>query len=103
MENTFYQDKAIDRFVDMEGFGLVWPCGVGKTRGAIKIAEAKHKKGLIDCVLVIAPATLLNTWLHGIKSHAETDSSVFVWNSAKAGTKRFQDAFRRFIREPDTN
>lgn len=98
MENTFYQNKAIDRFVDMEGFGLVWPCGVGKTRGAIQIAEAKYKKGLIDCVLVIAPATLLNTWAHGIKLHAETDSSVFVWSSAKASTKRFQDAFRDFLK-----
>ena len=100
MENTVYQNKAIERFTDTEGFGLLWGCGVGKTRTAIKIAEAKEKKGLIDGVLIIAPATLLNTWKQAIREHScDLSKSVFVWNSAKAGTKTFQKQFKEFLQK----
>lgn len=99
MENTVYQNNAVERFTDMEGFGLLWGCGIGKTRTAIKIAEAKEKRGLIDGVLVIAPATLLNTWKQAISEHKETKSDVFVWNSAKVGTKTFQKQFKEFLQK----
>ena len=97
MKNLAHQDRAVERFSGARFFGLLWDCGTGKTRAAVKIAEADA--GDVDMrVLVICPHVLMRQWADAVEAHKEKDSSVFVLEAAKAKTKKGAEALREFIK-----
>ncbi len=87
-----HQSIAVTRFKTKEFFGLLFDCGTGKTRTAIKIAEEKEMP-----VLVIAPDNLLTVWEDAIKEHATKETDFFLYNSKKKNTKKYQEAFEQFL------
>ena len=95
MKNLAHQDRAVERFTDAPYFGLLWDCGTGKTRAGIKIAEADEKQD--ERVLVICPHILMSQWKDGIELNKEKDSEVFLYDSAKAKTKKGAKALEEFI------
>ena len=88
-----HQDLAIERFSDKEIMGLLFDCGTGKTRTAIKIAENKEMP-----VIIIAPKTLCLQWEEAIKEHGDKESDIFVFDNVKKKTKKFQKALAEFLK-----
>ena len=95
MKNNWkHQDIALDRYKDEEYFGLLFDCGTGKTRTAIKIAEEKDMP-----VLIIAPKNLCKQWKDAIEEHGRGGDAVFVFQNDKKKTKKHQAAFDSFMKE----
>ena len=92
MKSWRHQDIAIERFKDKERIGLLFDCGKGKTRTAIKIAEEKDMP-----VLVICPKALTVQWADAIHEHGEVESDIFVFSNAKKNTKKFQEDLDAFL------
>lgn len=89
-----HQQYALDKYKDREFFGLLFPCGTGKSLAAIKIAEAKDRP-----VLLIAPNALCQQWAEEIKDKKEKDWEVVVCTSKTKKTKRFKKAFEELCGE----
>lgn len=89
-----HQQYALDKYKDREFFGLLFPCGTGKTLTAIKIAEAKDRS-----VLIIAPNALCKQWAEEIEDKKEKDWEVVVCTSKTKKTKRFKKAFEELCGE----
>lgn len=89
-----HQQYALDKYKDREFFGLLFPCGTGKTLTAIKIAEAKDRP-----VLIIAPNALCKQWAEEIEDKKEKDWEVVVCTSKTKKTKRFKKAFEELCGE----
>lgn len=83
-----HQKYAIEKYKDREYFGLILPCGAGKTLTAIRIAEAKDKP-----VLIIAPNVLCQQWKEDIEENKEKDWEVVVCTSKTKNTKKFKEDF----------
>ena len=63
MNNPYkHQEIALERYRDKAEIPLFFDPGIGKTRTALLIAEAKFKAGQIDAVLVIAPNGVHKQW-----------------------------------------
>ena len=82
-----HQQYAVDKYKDRPYFGLLFPCGCGKTLTAIAIAEEKEKP-----VLIIAPNALCNQWKEEIEDKKEKDWDVLVCTSKTKNTKKFKTA-----------
>lgn len=89
-----HQQYALDKYKDREFFGLLFPCGTGKSLTAIKIAEAKDRP-----VLLIAPNALCKQWAEEIEDKKEKDWEVVVCTSKTKKTKRFKKAFEELCGE----
>lgn len=92
IKDWIHQDLAIERFSEKEIMGLLFDCGTGKTRTAIKIAENKEMP-----VIIIAPKSLCYQWKDAIEEHGEKDSDVFVFDNSKKNTKKFKKALDEFM------
>lgn len=98
MKNLVHQDRAVEAFRDRKAFGLLWDCGTGKTRGAVKIAEAKAEaSGGDKTVIVICPKVIEGTWKDAVALHAEKESRVFLYDSSKRNTQKYKKAFEEFL------
>ena len=84
MKDWTHQAKATKRFSPARFFALLFDCGTGKTRTAIKIALKKQKP-----VLVIAPKNLCRQWRDQIHEIAGKDEEVLVIRADKIKTKKF--------------
>ena len=91
-----HQSYALEKYKDSEYFGLLFPCGTGKTKTAIAIAEAKEKP-----VLIIAPNALCKQWEDEIKKEGEKEWQTLVCTSKTKNTKKFKEAFAKLIEEED--
>jgi superfamily II DNA or RNA helicase len=89
-----HQDIALQRFKDKKKVGLLFDCGTGKTRTAIKIAEEKDMP-----VIVICPKSLTLQWADAIKEHGDKDADVFVFNNLKKNTVKFKKALDEFLKK----
>jgi len=87
-----HQAVAVSRFSKRKFFGLLFDCGTGKTRTAIKIAEEKEMP-----VLVIAPDNLLTVWEDALKEHATKETEYFLYDSKKRNTKKYKTKFEQFL------
>lgn len=88
-----HQKYAVDKFKERSFFGLLFPCGTGKTATAVRIAEEKEKP-----VLIIAPNALCQQWADELTNKdKETRITTKEWNvvvctSKTKKTKKFQQA-----------
>ena len=93
MKSWKHQEAAVERFKDKEIAGLLFDCGTGKTRTAIKLAEAKGMP-----VLIIAPKSLCSQWGEAIAEHSEAfDNDILVFDNAKKNTAKAQRALEDFL------
>lgn len=92
MDDWKHQTTAIKRFSPARFFGLLFDCGTGKTRTAIKIALEKQKP-----VLVIAPKNLCTQWRDAIKDIAGENEAVLVVRAADVKKKKFAKALDSFL------
>lgn len=98
MKNLEHQDRAVKAFTPRDAFGLLWDCGTGKTRGVIKIAEAKAEaSGGDKTVVVICPKTLEETWEQAVKTHSGKEYKVFLYDASKRSTQKYRKAFKEFL------
>ena len=89
-----HQQYALDMYKDKDFFGLLFPCGTGKTNTAIAIAEAKDIP-----VLVIAPNALCEQWAESLADKEQTDKNweVVVCTSKTKNTKKFKKALDNLL------
>lgn len=88
-----HQKYALEKYKDKSAFGLLFQCGLGKTRSAASIAEAKGKP-----VLIIAPSALCQQWADELMNKDEEtritteDWQVAVCTSRTKNTRMFRKA-----------
>lgn len=92
MKSWKHQDVAFDRFKDSDVFALLFDCGTGKTRTAIKIAEHKEMP-----TIVIAPKNLCLQWKDAIMEHGDKEADIFVFDNKNKKKKSFQKALADFL------
>lgn len=85
-----HQQFAVDKYKNRKFFGLLFPCGTGKTLTALRIAEEKEKP-----VLIIAPNALCSQWAEEINNNKEKDWDVLVCTSKTKNTKKFKKELDR--------
>lgn len=85
-----HQKYALDKYKSRKFFGLLFPCGTGKTNTAIALAEEKDKP-----VLIIAPNALCQQWEENLHDKEQTNKEweVVVCTSKTKNTKKFKAAF----------
>ena len=93
-----HQSYTIDKFKDRAFFGLLFPCGSGKTATATRLAEEKEKP-----VLIIAPNALCQQWADELLNKDEDtrittkDWEVVVCTSKTKKTKKFRESLDRLL------
>ena len=93
-----HQKYALNKFKDRTFFGLLFPCGTGKTATATRIAEEKEKP-----VLIIAPNALCQQWADELLNKDEEtrittkDWEVVVCTSKTKKTKKFRQSLDRLL------
>ena len=93
-----HQSYALNKFKDRTFFGLLFPCGTGKTATATRIAEEKEKT-----VLIIAPNALCQQWADELLNKDEDtrittkDWEVVVCTSKTKKTKKFRQSLDRLL------
>ena len=93
-----HQSYALNKFKDRTFFGLLFPCGTGKTATATRIAEEKEKP-----VLIIAPNALCQQWADELLNKDEDtrittkDWEVVVCTSKTKKTKKFRQSLDRLL------
>lgn len=90
-----HQEYALEKYKDKDFFGLLFPCGTGKTVTAIAIAEAKDKP-----VLIIAPNAVCEQWEENLKDETQTEKEweAVVCTSKTKKTKKFKSDFDKLIK-----
>lgn len=92
MKDWIHQEKATKRFSPAKFFGLLFDCGTGKTRTAIRIALNKQLP-----TLVIAPKNLCKQWKDAINVLDEDHSPVLVVRACDIKKKKFARALDSFL------
>ena len=93
-----HQSYALNKFKDRTFFGLLFPCGTGKTATATRIAEEKERP-----VLIIAPNALCQQWADELLNKDEDtrittkDWEVAVCTSKTKKTKKFRQSLDRLL------
>ena len=93
-----HQSYALNKFKNRTFFGLLFPCGTGKTATATRIAEEKEKP-----VLIIAPNALCQQWADELLNKDEEtrittkDWEVVVCTSKTKKTKKFRESLDRLL------
>jgi SNF2 family DNA or RNA helicase len=100
-----HQAELFARTRDLESFALFWEMGCGKTLPIIDTMASLFLDDKIDGCLVLAPKAVAPNWVNdelpdhlpdGVADRAE----IFLWNTSKAGGKRYQADLRRFLETP---
>ena len=93
-----HQEYTVNKFKDRAFFGLLFPCGTGKTATATRIAEEKERP-----VLIIAPNALCQQWADELLNKDEEtrittkDWEVVVCTSKTKRTKKFRQSLDRLL------
>lgn len=93
-----HQEYAVKEYAKEKSFGLLFPCGTGKTCTATRIAEIKNLP-----VIIIAPDALCEQWQEELLNHDEEtristkDWEVLLCNSKTKKTKKFQSKLDNFF------
>lgn len=91
-------EYALDAFGRGSGVFFRVGIGAGKTSIIIHLARALAALGLSRLCIVIAPKTLMGTWVAEIKKHNPDPCEVAKWNAQKAKGEKYQDAYRLAVK-----
>jgi SNF2 family DNA or RNA helicase len=67
--------------------------GVGKTFMAINLARMMFRDRKIGIAVIVAPKTLLDTWIMQIEEHCLEPYSLVKWDAVKVNTKKWKYDF----------
>jgi SNF2 family DNA or RNA helicase len=97
-----HQKRALDKMYHRVAFALLMAMRTGKTKTLLDDWGTLEAEGLVDDLLVIAPAGVYRTWEVGIKDHLATEllarTEVLTW-SATDKTKGAIRALEKFMSE----
>lgn len=84
-KEVFYQTR------DLEGHGVFWEMGTGKTKLIVDITAYAFQEGRINSLLVLAPKGVHEIWQEEFSIHCPQDvldrARFFTYHSDKAATK----------------
>jgi len=83
-----HQTRVVEESWNKEGWNLFCDTGTGKSRVAIKTAERLYSKGLIDSLLIVAPAGCYRNWEEQWKIHSGLTATMNIWSSALTSAAR---------------
>lgn len=95
----------LDHFAEYgaaRAWGLLWEQGTGKTKEAIDEACALWEQGLIDCVVIVAPAGVHRNWVSDelpkhLPDRLKDVVRAVYWQSVKSATKWHQKQMRELL------
>jgi SNF2 family DNA or RNA helicase len=85
-------------------FALFMEQGTGKTKVIIDNAAYLYEAGQVNALLVVADNGIHRNWINDelpVHLPERTPHRTFIWESKRANTKRYQQAWDAFLREPD--
>lgn len=88
-----HQEIALNKYKDKEYCGILFPCGTGKTKVAIALAEEKERP-----VIVIAPNVLCKQWKEDIEEDKTKEWDIQIVTSKEKKKKGFKETFDLFCR-----
>ncbi len=84
---------------DLEGYGIFWEMGTGKTKLCVDTAAYLFQEGQIDSLLVLAPKGVHEIWPEEFEVHCPDEvlerANFFTYHSNKANTKWHRAAMAR--------
>jgi superfamily II DNA or RNA helicase len=98
-----YQEEAIQSIVnEMQSKGtyyggLLYKPGRGKTLTSMTAIERIATLGLCNALVIVAPKSVLGTWEAQLERHGDFPEAPFRWDSIKATTQKWKDAFSQFF------
>jgi len=93
-----HQLEAFNQLKDLPYFALFADMGTGKTKITLDIVGYRYCKGLLDCMLIIAPNNVHSQWvLEEIPKHLNVEHKCFIWNSTKVHGLVYGNALTEFI------
>ena len=97
-----HQQRGYDLYKGERAFGLLWEQGTGKTKTLLDHAAYAHHRGIIDCLVVIAPLGVHANWvIEEIPIHLATkDYAAWIYYNSKG--KKWEKDFVEFI-DKDNN
>jgi len=96
-----HQRELFERTRDLEAHALFWEPGVGKTKPTIDTIGHLFAEGKINGALVLAPKAVAPNWmLDELPLHLGCEATTFLWDTAKAGNKGYQEALDVFLDTP---
>ena len=96
-----HQKEVIERTRDVPGFALFHEMGLGKSKIAIDSVGHLFMEGKLNGLMVLAPKAVAPNWVNDeLPTHLGVPYQVFLWDTGKAGTKRYQDALANFLMAP---
>jgi SNF2 family DNA or RNA helicase len=105
LEPWKYQYDVINKGTELlikNGFlALFLEMRLGKTKCVIHISEMLKAKGLIDSMIVIAPAALTSIWSDEPEKHSYLEYTSLVWEAKKAKNKSFKREVSSFLYDKD--
>lgn len=97
-----HQHHHFNSYRDVSAWGFLWDMGTGKTKMIIDLSVYLYKKGLIDCVVIIAPndvhADHLNIALPN-HIHPSIEYISFIYRAQKHNGKKVQEDLTRLLKE----
>lgn len=94
---------AFPKFVALAAFALFFEQRCGKTKPVIDACAEAYALGVIDTLIVFAPAGVHRNWITDeLPKHCPDSCDVFgfLWNSNKAGTKKYQAELDKVLTHP---
>lgn len=80
-----------------KGFGFLFEMGCGKSLAALAVAGAAYQMGAVRKVLVVAPASVCNVWIHELEDYAAYPFTAAILS----GTKQARlNALKKLDEEP---
>ena len=96
-----HQKEVIERTRDEAGFALFHEMGLGKSKIAIDSVGHLFTEGKLNGLLVMAPKAVAPNWTADeLPTHLGVPYKVFLWDTGKATTQRFQRALDDFLCTP---
>lgn len=97
-----HQRKLLEETWDREYYAVLWEMGCGKSLLILDNVSVLYLKGLVNCLIVIAPNGVHRNWIaEEIEKHLPdkvmADVKAFAYHSSKAKTKRHQKAAEEVI------
>ncbi len=98
-----HQAEVFLRTRDMEGFGLFWEMGVGKSKPIIDTAAHLFEQGKIDGLLVVAPGGVERNWMTDelpvhLPDRVAEKTTVMQWRTGRSGTKWHAAEFNKLVK-----
>lgn len=96
-----HQAKILEETKDLKAFAYFWEMGVAKTKPVLDTIGHLFCSGEINGALVLAPKNVAPNWTNDeMPDHLGIDAVVFLWDTSKANTVKYQKSLAEFLATP---